>query len=325
MEKIRPGTINRVVGATPDKEKEMIAINKATFDGNYIPKLRDEVAELSEEQTRAIKLAHEVANEMLRSMGIQEFSVPAKNLHVIKKKYWADYKNETASAFADLTKGHIFIQEGLPLTAFAEAALHEFFHMRSYNALQVPFAKDATSQRLAPYRTGLQLHTRPDHTKVRFNALNEALMEELTRQCCKTLFKDAIFADEVNAFEKIKKLPNLQDDTGKRLSFENVFYAQISEEKVSGKTTTGTFHKWEFAHASERNALHILENKIYVRNRKHFPIGLNGVSQMFIRAAMDGNMLPLRIVDKTFGKGTLKKISEFEEGSGDLERFVKRL
>jgi hypothetical protein len=69
----------------------------------------------------------------------------------------------------------------------------------------------------------------------------------------------------------------------------------------------------------------VLLDKLYEKNTDQFS-NREEVFNVFAKAMLTGNILPLgRLVDGTFGRGTLRKIGELDHDVQALEEFVESL
>jgi hypothetical protein len=81
----------------------------------------------------------------------------------------------------------------------------------------------------------------------------------------------------------------------------------------------------QFGYALERNILHHLIQKLFLRNHDQFQ-NVSQINDMFRRGMMTGNILALgKLIEGTFGKGTLRKIGNLDSNLNAQEGFVKSL
>jgi hypothetical protein len=81
----------------------------------------------------------------------------------------------------------------------------------------------------------------------------------------------------------------------------------------------------EMVYPQERKIFNILLDKLYQKNTDRFS-NREEVFAIFTKAKLTGNILPLgRLVDETFGRGTLRRLGELDHDTQVLEEFVESL
>ncbi len=123
------------------------------------------------------------------------------------------------------------------------------------------------------YRSGLEVVSR-DGKKVYFFDLQEAIVSTLEKKFYdEAVSKSELFQDEAEALKREQKEPG-------------------------------------FFRAEEREKLDALIEQLWEKNQDTFS-GKEEILDLFIRAHVTGNLLPVgRLVEKTFGKGSFRKIGE---------------
>ena len=155
-----------------------------------------------------------------------------------------------------------------------------------------------------------------------FVNLNEAVTEEMTKRFAKKLLVNPLFAEEMlQTREVIKNHPQAVTDSGKPLFDEDTFYAEIK-----GKSGSRTLiSKESFTYQPERKVLNILINKLFDKNQDNFQ-DREEVFEVFAEGMMTGNILPVgKLIDGTFGRGTLRKIGELDEDIEAQQEFISQL
>ena len=270
------------------------------------------------EQLEMVSLANKATNEIQRHYGPPDFDVPEKNIHVIKADKW---RSKGGALFVANNQA-IAIKETDVRLQFAKHIIHEMIHFKSYGAAHVR-EKDRV---LDDYRCGLTVYAREDGTRYLGN-LNEAVTEELAKRVMLKELENPIFQKEVKETERIKqKYPNPIDEEGNPFFTEDTYEAHIAGAK--GKNIM--IETENFTYQKERNILWTLIDKIHISDSR---LGENRkfkdreeIFQMFARAAMTGNLLPLgRTVEKMFGKGTLQKIGKLDSDLKKQKVFIEDL
>lgn len=80
-----------------------------------------------------------------------------------------------------------------------------------------------------------------------------------------------------------------------------------------------------FAYQQERKILNTLVDKIFERNPEKFQ-DREEVFEVFAKGMMNGNILPVgRLIEKTFGNGTLRRIGKLDQDMKAQENFINAL
>jgi hypothetical protein len=311
---MKKSSFERVIGKVSDIEKEKILKSREEiFNDQAFEELEGKECEKTPEELQIIDLANKMTNEIRNKYGLENFDVPAKNIHIIKKEEWP---RKGKDGFYKSNFQGVAMPEEVVKLAFANTVFHEMVHFKSYNALQVTKAENPE---IDDYRVGLTIKTR-DGKKMFFSSLNEAITEEIVKrhflENAKALSENPLFAQEIKqSREVIREHPNAKTNLGEPLFDSDTYYAEI--KKISDDKKVTTILTKAFTYAKERWALNTLINKLFERNRKNFK-NTDEVFEVFEKGMMTGNILPIgRLVDGTFGKGTFRKIGESE----DLEVF----
>lgn len=170
---------------------------------------------------------------------------------------------------------------------------------------------------------GLVIHTR-DGKKLYFANLNEAVTEEITKRVVTKLLDNPLFTEEARQTrEVITMYPEAVTGSGEPLFDDDVFYAKEveSEKSLGGEELTIQC----LTYKSERRILNTLIDKILEKNPDKFQ-DKEEVFEVFAKGMITGNILPVgRLVERTFGKGTLRKIGELDQDLRAQEEFVNSL
>ncbi len=315
-------SFERIVGKVSESGKEKILKSKEErFEDQSFEELKDKEREKTPEELEIISLANKMTNEVRRSYGLEDFDIPAKNIHVIKKEKW--WNDNNSAVYKPSLQG-ICIEERLANVSFAKEVFHELIHFKSYEALHVVEGKERV---LESYRSGLVMKTR-DGKDIYFSSLNEGVTEELTKRYIKKnineISQNPIFIEEIEKTRKIiNEHPDAKTNSGDKLFTDDVFYAEIidiskDKNKVSIKTDGFTYQK-------ERHLLSDLISKLFEKNKEEFK-NKDEIFNLFVKGMMTGNILPIgKLIDSTFGVGTLRKIGEMKNDVDTQQRFVDSL
>ena len=235
-------------------------------------------------------------------------------IDIIKKEGWKGGRFDECGARFDPKGQRIFMAEHSSNIGFMLVVFHEMLHFKSYNALQVTNTEDPELQN---YRSGLQIDKR-DFSASHFSGINEAVTEELTKRFGGKLRNDSFFAEEVR--ETNKWLGNhsttIHGEPIPKSAYDDVYYAKDWGQDFAGPS-------YEYSYKEERESLHTLIDKLFERNRREFN-SQEEIFEIFAKGFMIGNILPIgKLIDRTFGQGTLRKIAELREKK--LRNFIESL
>lgn len=295
----RGSSIERVVGGIDDEDKQDIQQQyEDIFRQHEMERLTEQERLKTPEEQQIVGLVDEATNAVRKKYGLDVFSIPEANVHVIKAESWKT--GRAGAAFLPRVQG-IALRETDVRAVFAKKLFHEMIHFKSYGAAQVR----QDTQNVDLYRQGLRVYPRAGDA-VYFRLLNEAVTEELTRRWCESMVHYPLFEQEIKDTEQAKQRLG-KAASAKKL--KNVFY--LSEEThKEGDGYRTTLRMEEFTYQKERRVLVLLADKIAARNSEHFQ-SAEQVFDLFAQAMLDGNLLSLgKTIDKTFGKGTFRAIGE---------------
>lgn len=327
MEKI--SAFERVVGDVPEVVKEDILRNKRErFDNQIFEELRNKEREKTPEELQIISLVNDATNKIRQKYGLKNFDIPPQNIHIIIEEA---LKKDKIQAIYD-SMAQSVVMRGSPLKmVFMTDLFHEMIHFKSYNALQATMSENLE---INGYRIGLTILTRDK--KSYFTNLNEAVTEEITKRFAPELFDNPIFAKEMKQTKDIRvKYSRVAIDSKEPLSTNSTNDDIFCEEFASSKSlseavgrmfsTRQKIKSYKFIYPSERKILNILIDKIFEKNTEKFE-DREGVFEVFAKSMMTGNILPIgRLIEKTFGSGTLRRVGELDQDIQKQEEFVNSL
>jgi hypothetical protein len=330
MEKL--SSFDRIVGNVSEAEKERILREKGErFDDQSFEDVKGKEREKTPEELQIISLVNEATNEVRRRYGLDDFNISPENFHVITEEAWP---RERSVAFFNSMLQAVAMREKLSNLAFMKTVFHEMLHFKSYNAAQITTGENPE---LDEYRLGLTVHTR-DGKRMYFLNLNEAVMEEMTKRFARQLLKNPLFTDEIKQTRDVMaQHPQAVTDSGKPLFDEDTFYAEVQSSKSWRESVDRLFGRRMlgsgitkisiegFTYQQERKILNALIDKIFERNPEKFQ-DREDVFEIFSKGMMTGDILPLgRLIERTFGNGTLRSIGELDQNIRAQEEFVNSL
>lgn len=313
-------SIERVFGKNISQEnkEEILKSYEDTFRNQSFEDIKDIEIEKTPEQLEVISLANKATNAIRRQYRLTDFNVPPENIHIIKAGEW----QSEGEAFFVANNQAIAAREMNIRTQFAKRIIHEMIHFKSYGAAHAR-EKDRI---LDDYRCGLTVHAREDG-RLYFGNLNEAVTEELAKRALLKEIGNELFTEETKETDRIKqRYPDSIDENGNPLFTEDTYEAHIAG--TEGKKVM--IETKNFTYQEQRDVFWTLVDKInnfdaQMGEERKFK-NREDVFQMFAKAAMTGNLLPLgRTIENMFGKGTLRKIGELDSDIKKQKEFVENL
>lgn len=268
------------------------------------------------EQVEMCKLADILTSEVRERYGLKGFSVPVENIHIF----------ENNLNLAGLEVGGtfipehqmVFVREGNSRLSLMQYLCHELIHFKSYGAMQVPVGKEGIVD--YHYRAGLGLRSR-DAERVYFGAIDEALTEELAKRLVEDLKKtdNPLFIEEINETKRFLRYTASGVGNEEVDSTEDV----ISAYRVSdGADQTLVIR---YVYKEQRKVLSALIDKIYKKNKSSFN-NKEEVFNVFAKSKFEGGMLRVgKLIDDTFGKGTFRRLGEYNNDIQGLKEFIQGL
>ena len=308
------GSIERVIGKVSDEEKERILGGRGeSFNNQRFEDLRHKERAKTPTELELIALANEVTNAL-------------RHADVIKEGNWPE--GHKGDAFYDSECQAIALREQKANIIFFKKIIHEMIHFKSYNAIQVT---SAVHPEVREYRVGLLVHAR-DGRSLYFNNLNEAVTEEITKEILATV-EHPLLEENAAQTEKVRsQYSHATDASGKSFFDDDTYYARLTDEttlkdraeRVFGKERSRALAGEGFGYRRERDILRQLIQRLFRRNPQFKDV--SEVHDLFRRGMMTGDILPVgRLIDRTFGRGTLRQIGELDSDIDKQEKFVKSL
>lgn len=180
---------------------------------------------------------------------------------------------------------------------FATTLVHEALHFSSF----ISFTHNKQGEKPELRRTGFNIIVRNQPTAF-FHEIDEAIITELAMRFDKKLFYDLEFTKKEararDEFIKNTDLPEVSD-----LDIEAV---ALNKQKDGTEKLIIT----GYGYPSERKKLWGLISGLYEKNKQEFG-SKEDIFKLFVKAVMGGQLLPVaRLIEKTFGKGSFRKIGE---------------
>ena len=327
-------SFEKIVGNASDDTKEKIMQHfDGVFDNQKIfnELLADGEVEKTMDEIKIISLSNKITNDLRKKYDLPEFNIPLKNVHIIDEKKWFNtnlpLRDSSIGMYYSLQQG-IAVMENKSNLATFNRVLHEMIHFKSYNTLQILELKENIKTKVQKYRVGLTMLSRKDDKKSYFTNINEAVTEMLTMELMKKNISNPLFEKDLNKTKKIsERYHDTLTENDEKFFNEDMYFADIVQEKSSENKGFPSFslRAYGFSYKKERVILEELVKKLYEKNREKFN-NTEEVLNLFKEGAMTGNMMKYgRLIDNTFGKGTLRKIGVLDSSADSQEEFIKSL
>ena len=314
-------SVRKIIGSASEEHKGKIKEEmKRRFDNQdsvweYVPGLKEKEIEKTPEEIEIIKLVNNKTNEFLSKLELEKFNVFTNNVHLFKQKDYQEFLGDGLAEFFPYGQ-NIFISGTQSRLKFTESCIHEMSHFKSFQTFQAKEKKPAVMRQI-----GLLIDIKPK--KKLFEHLNEAVTEEVTKRIFYSLIsqKPKLLEKEIEETERIKKefLARGNDKN----NVDDIYFAQTYPVSINGKkeytTETEGFHYFQ-----ERKILNNLIEKIYLKNKDKFK-DKEEVFDLFAKSAFTGKLSWGILIDRTFGKGTFKRLAQLDKNVDELEKFVDNL
>ncbi len=320
---LRRSSVSRVVGLIAEEKKERVLDkSEKIFDQQFLEEFEGREREKTAEEIEIISLVNEATNKLREEYGLSPLDIPPKNFHVIKdakrirEDMFALYSSFNQAVVMGDSRNRLF---------FMSQALHEMLHFKSYNAWQ---AEENATPRV--YRAGLRIKKIGEEREY-FRNFNEAMTEELAKRLFGGISGHDIFEEEAAETKKaISSKKQVKISEQELVPREDIVYAEEWGGLTLGEKIKSFFGRGKkgyllFGYKRERAVLNNLIDKLFEKNKDKFS-GREEVFKLFAAGYMTGNIMPLgRLVEKTFGKGTLRELGELGNDIDEQEKFVNSL
>ncbi len=275
MEGFNNPYIDKLVGVSEEQRElvkdlhEYIIETIETIGGE---KINNFEIEKTKKDVALIEFTEQAVDRLLKKYGrIKEIKIPKDNIHLLKPEGTEKYTNGRLIRGAHSSfQQSILIDRDPSDIQFTLELFHELLHVKSYTAFQVVQDDNTAKPRIGSYRTGIRVVSR-DGRKVYLQSAEEAVIGCFTNVFYESLYKEPMFKNDI---EKINK----------------------------GEIVIDTSRQ------KEVTLLNVVIDKLYESNKSMFS-NREDVLNLFIDAQVNGNLLPVgKLIEKTFGPGTLKKI-----------------
>lgn len=289
-------SIDRIISAELNDD-QLGRVGKAvekTFANQDFHDLKDIEKEKTPAEKEIIALCNTEIDRLRGSYGLPAFHMPEKNIHIIKADQW---KVAGKTGLYKLSRQGIVISAQPSNTQTAAILFHEMTHFASYAAMEYQ------EKQVRDYRLGVEVRSRPGGL-LHFVPMNEAVTSELTECFINSQLDQPLFADERQQTEELRLGdPSAVDNNGDLLFNDDTYYADV-RARPDGVETLFTV---KFSYPEARQGLRLLCTDLAGKTGQI----TEDLYQKFFRGAFNGNILPLaKIIDRTYGQGTFRRLGE---------------
>jgi len=303
----------KIVGnLSEDKKEKLLLEKKEIFSNQNLEEIKGKEKLKTPEEMELISLANQATNEIRNKYGLDNFDIPPNNIHIIEENFWVKkYKENTRAGAIYLPKMQAVLVPEVPSpTLFFIRTFHEMIHFKSYNALQIT---NTAFRGLEIYRLGLMVVSR-DKEDVYFTNLNEAVTEKMTMKYASRFFNNPLISSDVEQKKNYVKEHHLSQKEA-----EEIICVR------QGKNSKDQPEVYHWGYPTARKILDNLIDKLFEKNNDKFQ-NRDEVFEVFEKSAMTGNLLPIgRLIDGTFGRGTLHELSNLDKDIKAQLEFVNLL
>ncbi len=312
--------------AASDKDKESILNwrgrvfreqKQLTFkgeDGKEV-NLDDFEVEKNSKQKELIGLANARTNDVLKEYGFNEFDISDKNVHVVS---YDQFKR--VGGFYSCLKQAILLKDSLGSDAsFYIMVFHEMIHLKSFHSALIDIKREAKEFNPFLWTVGLSTHNYDKDSGV-LNPLNEAVVSELEKAEYQRLRSHTDFKKSFEVTSLELKNPNSFIRNIDDAEMPGKLFANRPEDILFFDPEDNSFNV--LGYPRERRILGRLVDKIFSENKDYYKKRKQAFDQ-FVVTMLGGDMRPLtQFIEKTYGKGFLRKLAKAGNNLDELERLV---
>jgi hypothetical protein len=331
MEKI-PGF--RVVGGASEEVKEKTKQEIELRLTDHIKSLSEadqkEIKRLeypkTEEEYSLINFANAETNRLREESGMEPYTIPAENYHIVPPELFKKVTNSGSSAMAssmDQASVYNANQFRDNPVRFGAATLHETLHLKGHYAVEVEETEKEGKkvERRTQYREGIsalaaQKKKDEEGYHSHFDGLHEAIVSEQEKRSFPNLLALPILKKEkekLSSAEARKLAENISKREG--IPVEEIYWVGERENEYNN-----------FGYGTQRKVLNYVCEEIQRQFPKRYQ-SPEEVFKEFLKAQFTGQLLPIaRLVEDTFGEGSFRMLGNMknDKESGILALEILR-
>ena len=303
----RTSSLVRVVGTSPEKEKEILDYIKAEdFDKQEFDKLE---REKTPEELEIINGVMSRMPDFVKKYGGTPVQLKSEHIHIIDSNKLPEEERPkgTCSGRCSFRGQRIFVVRPADANKldFAQSVAHEIMHMNSFHSAVLDNKSNTISER----RSGFSIETKDgEESELYFRGINEAITEELTKRFDEEHFRMIpTLADTIKERDKCRA-----DWSSERISKGLKDNPRVIRNLsvVEEKDGTDRVMRVSWKYIEERKRLREIVAELQRKNSEQFELKEDAFS-IFAEAYFTGKMLKVsRLVEKTFGGGSFKRLGE---------------
>ena len=319
-------SIDKIISGTKEEKKEVEDFFSEKFSDPKIEEIERLELKKSEEQIETINLVNDENNKLLEEYGLKKFDIGPDNIHLLNKEVYENFRDSESAAGCLVLDQAIVVNQDMsfPRTLFAHRLYHEMIHLKSCQEVHISENKAIIS------KTGIAINPKLKYRAVEedkyFVNLDEAITEELTIKFQKNVLGNHPCFEKENKL--IEEYVEQRKQNGKGTKTDEVsavlkktFYSADKKEKTK-------FYPQMASYKKQRIIFNTLVDKLYDKNQDKFE-DREEVFDLFAKSIFTGNIVSRgswgRLVDETFGSGTLQKIAEKDCDLKKLKDLIEDL
>ena len=319
-------SIDRIISGTKGEKKEVEDFFSEKFSNPKIEEIERLELKKSEDHIQTIELVNDETNKLLEKYGLEKFDIGPDNVHLLSKETYENFRDSESAAGCLILDQAIVVNQDMsfPRTLFVHRLFHEMIHLKSRQEIHISKNKAIIS------KTGIAINPKLKHRAAGENKyfvnLDEAITEELSIRFQKNVLRDHPDFEKENKL--IEEYVEQRKQNGKGTKTDEVsavlkktFYSADKEEKTK-------FYPQMASYKKQRMILNALVDKLYDKNQDKFE-DREKVFDLFAKSVFTGNIVSRgswgRLIDETFGSGTLQKIAERDYDPKELKDFIENL
>ena len=305
--------IKRVPNVSPEEEKEILEGFRGLLEDQ--PFFGAEKEKTTEEK-EAIRQIINFFPEFIGKYGGKPLNISPEVIHIIDESKLSNKDKELIKEDAgyyrfDIQKIMVLPQESK--LKFLKVIVHELMHLQAFTSLSLK-EKDiegdvepinAVNRKFMARRIGFGIFDKTNRSRY-FRYIDEAVIEELTKR-----FDSNCFASIPYLTNEIKERSEFRQAVSEKNKEEADDIQSLVLKQMENGMREITYYGYSYS--KERQKLRSLIKEIYEKNKDDFS-SEEDVFDLFAKATMTGRLLPIaRLIEKTYGKGSFRKLGEDTE------------
>ena len=327
-------SIDKIISGTKEEKKKEEDFFSEKFSNPKIEKIERLELKKSAEQIEMINLVNDETNKLLEEYGLEKFDIDPDNIHLLDENAYENFRenrknkeNKGSAVFKILNQSIIINQDvSFSKTLFVHRLFHEMIHFKSRQEIHISKDKKVVGKVGILINPKLELDADIKKEDEYFNNLCEAITEELSVRFQKNVIRNHPDFEEEN--QLIKEYIEKRKLDGVNLNIDEILAVLKKTFYSSNKKEKTKFYPQRASYKKQRVILNVLVDKLYNKNQDKFE-DREEVFDLFAKSVFTGNIVSKgswgRLVDETFGSGTLQKIAERDYNPEELKDFIENL